>query len=186
MKTEVVNIRAEPFGRSARDVYVGRAGRGETGYYGNPVEIGRPCPECRGVHATGGDTLPCYRRYLERRLSSDCLFRRRVAQLHGKRLYCFCAPRPCHAQILAEWAARLAKRYVTVDFGAACHCRAGRHTQCEGCFVRGPCTCPACDLETGRSWREYDEAYGSGDVEAAAEVAARVWRTVVRRSRVSR
>lgn len=154
-RTEVFNIRTEPFAASVRDVYVGRAGHGQTGYYGNPVQIGRPCPECRGVHATGDSTLPCYRRHLERRLGADRLFRRRVAQLCGKRLYCFCKPRPCHGDVLAEWAERLAPRYVRVDFTLACHCRAGRHTQCRGCFVGDACTCAACSVETGRGWRGY-------------------------------
>jgi len=35
MQTVVVNINKEPF-----DIYIGRAGRGEDGYFGNPFRIG--------------------------------------------------------------------------------------------------------------------------------------------------
>ena len=35
MQTVVVNIKKEPF-----DVYIGRAGRGQDGYFGNPFRMG--------------------------------------------------------------------------------------------------------------------------------------------------
>jgi hypothetical protein len=95
-------VRADP-----SFVYIGRAGHGQDGYFGNPVARGRPCPECGRVHQAGGETLGCYRIYLERRLAADPEFRARVAQLCGKSLTCFCVPGPCHGDILAEHADRL-------------------------------------------------------------------------------
>ena len=88
-------------------VYVGRAGHGEDGYFGNPVARGRVCSECGQVHHAGGETLPCYARYLERRLQADPQFRARVAGLRSKTLVCFCAPNPCHGSLLAAAAERL-------------------------------------------------------------------------------
>ena len=88
-------------------VYVGRAGHGQDGYFGNPIARGRPCPECSLVHAGAGETLQCFWIYLERRLAADTEFRSRVAGLRGKTLTCFCAPAPCHGDILAAWADRL-------------------------------------------------------------------------------
>lgn len=82
-------------------VYVGRAGLGQDGYFGNTVRPGRRCPECGKVHHRGGETLPCYARTLFRRLTSDPEFRDRVSALRGRDLLCFCDPDPCHAQYLA-------------------------------------------------------------------------------------
>jgi hypothetical protein len=96
--TTAVNLRVAQY-----DVYIGRAGRGLDGTFGNPVAIGRPCPECGATHTEGGSTLACYERYLVRRIASDPAFKNRVLMLRGKRLGCFCAPRPCHGQVLAAW-----------------------------------------------------------------------------------
>lgn len=82
-------------------VYVGRAGHGQDGYFGNPIRPGRTCPECRGVHHSGGGTLPCFARALFRRLVLDREFRGRVSALRGRDLLCFCDPDPCHARYLA-------------------------------------------------------------------------------------
>jgi hypothetical protein len=96
--TRAVNLR-----REAYDVYIGRAGRGSDGTFGNPCALGRPCPECGSVHMDGGSTLACYKGYLERRLASDPAFRSAMLELRGKRLGCFCKPAPCHGDVLAQW-----------------------------------------------------------------------------------
>lgn len=80
-KTTVVHIR-EP-----HDVYIGR-GRG---IWGNPYRI--------GVDGTRDDVLKKFRAYLLAR--PDLLVQARQ-ELRGKRLGCFCAPLPCHGNILAE------------------------------------------------------------------------------------
>ena len=100
MNTKVVNIR-HIGRRGPNHVYIGRAGRGESGYYGNPVAIGRTCPVCRGVHKNGGDTLRCYAKDLQRRLEKEEGFAENVSKLKGKTLVCFCKPAPCHGDVLA-------------------------------------------------------------------------------------
>lgn len=90
-----------------REVYIGRAGRGYDGYFGNPVSYALPCPMCQQVHDTRASTLPCFRVYAEQRLLADPEYRQRVRDLHGKILVCFCSPLPCHGEVLAELAARL-------------------------------------------------------------------------------
>lgn len=105
-RTLVVNIRRDSF-----DVYVGRAGKGSTGYFGNPHTMPGPCRSCGRDHGRQG-TLAAYREYLLARVESDPVFRQQVLELRGKRLGCFCArkggvtasdPHVCHGQVLAAW-----------------------------------------------------------------------------------
>lgn len=100
--TKVVNLYKNTY-----DIYIGRAGKGQEGYFGNPVVIGKTCLECGKTHLDGGSTLPCYRKYLDRRIKNDSTFKRRVQELHGKVLGCFCKPKPCHGDVLAEVAESL-------------------------------------------------------------------------------
>ncbi len=96
--TRVVNLkRGDEF-----DVYGGRArgGKpphlcdvGEEGWLGNPHPIAR----------CGAMALPFFRRYLRDRLVRDPKFRAGVEALRGKRLGCFCKPRPCHLDVVVEW-----------------------------------------------------------------------------------
>lgn len=88
------------------DVYIGRPGRGQDGYFGNPIVVGRVCLVCQQTHTTGGDTLPCYRRWLWQKLKTDSVYKSRVKGLIDSRLFCFCKPKPCHGDILIkaiEW-----------------------------------------------------------------------------------
>lgn len=102
--TEVVNIRhGQPI-----DVYIGRAGHGHDGYFGNPVAIGKTCPECKQIHKDGGSTLPCYRKYLWRRMNESEEFCIQLLALQGSVLGCFCKPAPCHGDEMVkaiEWLA---------------------------------------------------------------------------------
>lgn len=92
----VVNIhRGHPF-----DVYIGRAGHGYDGRFGNPIRVGDSCPVCAKVHRAPGGTLACYDKWLRQRVAEDPAFAAEVAALAGKRLGCFCAPRPCHGRLL--------------------------------------------------------------------------------------
>lgn len=140
MRTEVLNLhRIAGFGDDDRDVYVGRAGRGQSGYFGNPVSVGRPCPICRGVHASGGDTLRCYEIYLAERLARDEPFALRVMDLAGRRLWCFCDPGPCHARVIARYAEALSSGSPT-----PCLCERGLTLQCRRCAAASPCECASC------------------------------------------
>lgn len=89
MKTTVVNLREakKPF------VYIGRAGHGEDGYFGNPFD----------VRVYGRAALSKFREYFAGRLNTDPEFRRRVLTLRGKVLGCFCKPKACHGDVIAEW-----------------------------------------------------------------------------------
>ncbi len=94
----IVNLRlGQPF-----DVYMGRRGHGHDGYFGNVVVAGQRCPECGGVHLTRKSTLPCFARHFNRRVERDVEYRRRIEALEGD-LGCFCAPDPCHVEIIVAW-----------------------------------------------------------------------------------
>ncbi len=90
MQTRAVNIK-----REAYDVYIGRKGRGETGYFGNPfvLQAGEP----------RGSTIARYKAWFLKRIEEDAEFRARVLALKGKRLGCFCKPAACHGDVMAEW-----------------------------------------------------------------------------------
>jgi hypothetical protein len=90
MQIFVVNIKKEPF-----DVYIGRAGRGQDGYFGNPVRVGN------GV--SRDDAVKRFQRYFADRIENDAEFKRRVLALRGKRLGCFCKPNACHGDVIADW-----------------------------------------------------------------------------------
>ena len=89
--------------RARYDVYIGRAGKGQDGYFGNPVRIGATCTFCGKFHADGGSTLPCFTNYFLTRLEKDPEFKRRIVALKGKTLGCFCKPKPCHGDVIAAW-----------------------------------------------------------------------------------
>lgn len=75
-------------------VYIGRAGKGRNGYFGNPIAL----PEGEDP----GATLSAYEAYLRERVAKDEVFRGHVRSLCGKKLMCFCKPKPCHGDILAK------------------------------------------------------------------------------------
>jgi hypothetical protein len=90
MRTTVVNIKYEPY-----DIYIGRAGHGRDGYFGNPFPL---TDEDERVLV-----LQRYEEHFYGRLETDPEFKRRVLELKGKRLGCFCKPRLCHGDIIAEY-----------------------------------------------------------------------------------
>lgn len=82
MAGRVVHCKREPC-----DVYVGRPSK-----WGNPYTIGRD--------GSRGDVIEKYRYYLlDNQELLDAL-----PELRGKVLGCWCSPRPCHADILLEYA----------------------------------------------------------------------------------
>jgi len=103
----VVNIYKDPY-----DVYIGRTGKKQSGYFGNPIRVGEYCSCCKSVHYTPGSTIPCYRKYFLNRIVTDPVFKQRVIDLKDKTLGCFCAPKggfkpedwiQCHGQVIEEW-----------------------------------------------------------------------------------
>ena len=81
--------------RRPGDVYIGRAGKGEDGYFGNPFPLERESERPAVLHR--------YKRWFLSRIQKDPEFAARVQALKGKRLVCFCAPKPCHGNVIAEF-----------------------------------------------------------------------------------
>ena len=90
MMTRAVNLRLEPY-----DVYIGRAGGRRDGYFGNPFKI--------GLDGNRFQVIEKYRVYFLGRLSSDATFRKRVRELKGKTLGCFCKPDICHGDVIVAY-----------------------------------------------------------------------------------
>ena len=102
MTTTVVNIRF-----SEHDVYIGRAGHGQDGYWGNPFSGARDGGRERAV--------ALYREYFLKRLRVDPEFARRTEALRGKRLGCFCKPKACHGDVIVEYLEKPMKVVVCGD-----------------------------------------------------------------------
>lgn len=88
METTVVNIHHG----TSFDVYVGRAGKGYLGYYGNPFNSG-----------TREEKINNFKTYFYNRLKSDPEYRKKIHDLKGKTLGCFCIPLKCHASVIADY-----------------------------------------------------------------------------------
>jgi len=84
--TTVVNIRKT----KEYDVYIGRPSP-----FGNPFIIGKD--------GTRDEVVAKYRPYFYRRMARDMLFRAAVHSLAGKVLGCYCKPKPCHGDVIAEY-----------------------------------------------------------------------------------
>ena len=87
--------------KDSYEIYIGRPGKGRSGYFGNPIQIGKPCPECGEIH-NREHTLICYEIYARNRIKEDKVFRERVKGLHNKILGCFCKPKACHGDVLVH------------------------------------------------------------------------------------
>jgi hypothetical protein len=110
IKTTVVNIHHEPC-----EVYIGRGGKGQSGYFGNPHPVyakGKSwtrCQRCDREHSRE-ESVEAYAQdfYIWTKGESD--FKNEVEKLRGKKLGCFCRPRDgfkgkvlCHGQIIASY-----------------------------------------------------------------------------------
>lgn len=93
---KVVNIY-----QSEYDVYIGRAGKGRDGYFGNPHPIGY-CEICFETHNRAG-SITAYSLDFQMRLIEDAEFLRRVHELKGLVLGCFCKPKDCHGDIIVDY-----------------------------------------------------------------------------------
>jgi hypothetical protein len=74
------------------DVYVGRPSGSRPGPWGNPFVLGKD--------GNREQVIALYREWLPQQAE----LMRRLPELKGKVLGCFCAPLPCHADVLAELA----------------------------------------------------------------------------------
>ena len=95
---KVVNFKHDRY-----TVYIGRAGKGMDGYWGNPVKLNAACPVCSGTHEDRGSTLPCYESYLRKRLEASAAFKQSfLALAEDDILGCFCKPDACHGDIMVK------------------------------------------------------------------------------------
>jgi hypothetical protein len=93
--TTVVNIRDE---YTDHAVYIGRKGKGKDGYFGNPFRLKRGASDKEREAC-----LAQYREYFYDRLATDPEFKSRIDALQYKTLGCFCAPKLCHGDVIADY-----------------------------------------------------------------------------------
>lgn len=89
-------------GRDICDVYIGRDFGGWAGSkYANPFPIDR--------NHDREEALTRYAGWLRREIQAGRITAQELSALDGKRLGCWCKPKPCHGDILAqfvEWAVK--------------------------------------------------------------------------------
>lgn len=90
VRTCVVNLHKEKY-----DVYIGRAGKGQNGYFGNPFPSNR--------ELTREDSIDTFKVYLLERVKVDPEFKARLEGLRGLRLGCFCKPKACHGDVIVAY-----------------------------------------------------------------------------------
>lgn len=107
----IYNLRDQPkhtrYALESDAVYVGRPNPrldstlpGADGYFGNPFIM--------GVHGNRKECIRLFEIEARERITVDAEYRARVRGLYGKRLYCWCAPSPCHAEVLEQLVGELA------------------------------------------------------------------------------
>ena len=112
MTTTVVNLHHRP--KPAFDIYVGREGRGQTGYFGNPHTLGivGRCGTCFRKYGLTKkhppeEVLTLFEQETLQRIIDDAEFAEGLLKLRGKVLACFCVKRDgtgtCHALYYARW-----------------------------------------------------------------------------------
>jgi len=77
------------------DVYIGRGSM-----FGNKHRIGK--------HCTRKQAVARYKIDFYKRIKKDPKFKRAVLKLRGKRLGCFCWPKPCHGNVIVEYLRKVA------------------------------------------------------------------------------
>ena len=95
--TKVIHIRNAPEGweTDPQYVYIGRPGRGQTGYFGNPFPLnGGP----------RGSTIKLFEEYARNRIQYDSQYAYAIKRLRDRTLVCFCRPLACHGDVLKQLA----------------------------------------------------------------------------------
>jgi hypothetical protein len=77
-------------GCGVEGVYIGRGS-----IFGNPFRI--------GPDGSRSEVIKKYREWFLEKVGSDPAFRRSVWELENQNLICFCAPLPCHGDVLKWW-----------------------------------------------------------------------------------
>jgi len=63
--------------------------------FGNPFRIGRD--------GSREEVIAKYVDYFYARIENDKVFRKAVLGLRNKVLACWCAPQPCHGEVIIDW-----------------------------------------------------------------------------------
>jgi hypothetical protein len=84
-KTEVVHCKRDNF-----DVYIGRPSM-----FGNPFYMQK--------ESDREEVISKYKKYFETRIQRDAQFRTSVEALRGKKIACYCSPKKCHGDIIANY-----------------------------------------------------------------------------------
>ena len=95
----IVNLKFEPNAVVNGAVRIDRRTK-----WGNPIKV--------GAGVSRGEAIARYRVYLWQRIRAGEITLEDLAALHGRRLACHCAPKPCHGEVLARaasWAASVLK-----------------------------------------------------------------------------
>lgn len=100
--TTVIHIRDAPAGWQTKSefVYIGRAGKGLSGEYGNPHPVGW-CAVCERTHVRG-EAIAAHKADVLRNVLKNGDYRQHLEFLRGKTLICFCKPRRCHGDTYVE------------------------------------------------------------------------------------
>ena len=75
-------------------MYIGRPGKGQDGYLGNPWKI--------GVDGSRDEVISKFKDYFEHRIATDKEYFANVMSLKDKTLGCFCNGN-CHGNIIADY-----------------------------------------------------------------------------------
>lgn len=70
----------------------------EEGFAGNPFFLADPNDDLERRKV-----IDMYRDYFLDRIQRDMSFRNAIIALYGKRLGCFCKPKPCHVDVIIKW-----------------------------------------------------------------------------------
>lgn len=78
-------------------IYIGRRRQGidSDGFWGNHIH--------KKSRSLSGTTLAEYEQWFLHCIEYDDEFRKRVETLRGKTLACWCHPKPCHGDVIANW-----------------------------------------------------------------------------------
>lgn len=92
LKTEAVNLYHGTY-----DTYVGRGNRKtgmEESIWHNPFRVSEEIPQ--------GEAVKLYEPYIRAKLADGSIPVEQLKRLKGKRLGCYCKPKPCHADVLVK------------------------------------------------------------------------------------
>lgn len=96
--TTAVNLRKEKY-----DVYCGRGSIFGNPYTHLPIEKTKAQFQVKTIE----EAIQKYREYFYNKIENDSDFLDAVLRLKDKKLGCYCAPNPCHVDIIAEFLNKL-------------------------------------------------------------------------------